>query len=111
MPPSSADPQTVQLIRRLALKPDAVWPAPQVVSDLMAYNLTMDDICDALVDWIDKNERIKPTVIKNIPSRVGQPAFEMKPRISSSIWYIKVVIDDVGTADEKMAMLSAHVDH
>jgi hypothetical protein len=111
MPPSSADPQTLQLIRRLALQPDAVWAAPQVVSDLMAHNLTMDDVCDAIVDWIDKNERVKPTVIKNIPSRVGQPAYEMKPKIAGMTWYVKVAVDDPGTAQERMAMLSAHVDH
>jgi hypothetical protein len=70
-----ADPQTVQLIRRLALKPDVVWPAPQVVSDLMAYNLTMDDICDAIVDWIDNNERIKPDPDQELPQPRGTVGF------------------------------------
>ena len=108
---SSADAQTIAAIRRLSLNLDAIWVSPQVVSDLMAHNLTLDDICDAMIDWIDKGERVKPTVIKNIPSRIGQPAYEMKPRIAESIWYIKVVIDNPGTAEEQLCMLSAHVDH
>jgi hypothetical protein len=108
---SNADAQSIAMIRRLALKPDAIWVAPTVVYDLMGYNLTIDYICDAMIEWLDEGERVKPTVIKNIPGRIGQPAFEMKPRIDGRIWYIKVAIDDPGGVDERMAMLSAHVDH
>jgi hypothetical protein len=107
----NADAQSIAMIRRLALKPDAIWPSSQVVSDLMAYNLTIDDICDAMIEWLDEGERVKPTVIKSISGRVGQPAFEMKPRIDGRLWYIKIAIDDPGGTDERMALLSAHVDH
>jgi hypothetical protein len=54
---------------------------------------------------------VKPTVIKNIPSWVGQAAYQMKPKIAAMTWYVKVAVDDPGTSQEQMAMLSAHVDH
>lgn len=107
---SSADEATIKLIRDLATRPEAVATSRQVQSDLMAHNLTVEDICDAIVDWIDASERVKPTVIKNIPARKGQPAYEMKPRINNRLFYIKVVIDGNAGA-ERMTLLSAHPDH
>ena len=108
---SSADEVTIRLIRDLATRPDAVWTSRQVQSDLMAHHLTVDDICDAIVDWIGAGERVKPTVIKNIPARKGQPAYEMKPRINNLLYYIKVVIDGCELDGWRMVLLSAHPDH
>ncbi|RMF01043.1 MAG: hypothetical protein D6773_10590 [Alphaproteobacteria bacterium] len=107
---SSADEGTIRRIRDLATRPEAVASSRQVQSDLMAHHLTVEDICDAIGDWIDASERVKPTVIRNISARQGQPAYEMKPRINGWLYYIKVVIDgDAGA--ERMTLLSAHPDH
>jgi len=42
---------------------------------------------------------------------VGQPAFEMKPRINGTLFYLKATLCDLGEPDEYMLILSAHPDH
>lgn len=111
MVPSNADSDTIALLRQLAEAPRAVRPSPQTQSDLMAHALKVKDICQAIVDWIDAGERVKPTVLHSFAGRVGQAAYEMKPRINGVLFYIKVTIDDRGGPEECLALLSAHPDH
>ena len=108
---SNADPQTVALIRQLAANGQFTFISNQAQSDMMAHNVKLTDVADAIVDWIDAGERVKETVIHTIPGRTGDPAYEMKPRINGVIWYLKVAIDDRGGSDEGLALLSSHPDH
>ena len=54
---------------------------------------------------------MKPTVLHTIPQFQGMPAYEMKPRINSILFYIKVMLQEVGSSDERMLLLSVHPDH
>jgi hypothetical protein len=78
---------------------------------MMAHNLTTADVCDAIIDWIDAGERVKPTVLHSFAGRVGQTAYEMTPRIENKRFYIKAAIDEPDTAEERMAVLSVHMPH
>ena len=88
---SVANTAIVQAIRRLALAGDNVVVTRTSASDLLARMLTVDDICAAIVDWIDMGERVKPTVPHSLPGLQGEPAYEMKPRIDGIVFYLKVV--------------------
>ena len=111
MPASRAEAAMVGAIRVLALAPDNVWVSHQAQSDLMAHGLTVGDVCAAIVGWIDAGFRVKPTTIKNIPARIGQAAYEMKPRLNDMVFYVKVVVEDADTESPRLSLLSAHPDH
>lgn len=107
---SQADPETIALIRRLAAAAGSVRPTKGAQYELLAYRLRGADVCDAIVNWIDAGERVKPTALHSIPGRIGQAAYEMKPRFDGRRFYIKVVIDDRGGAQECLVLLSVHPD-
>jgi hypothetical protein len=109
--PTSADPAIVKEIRRLASDPTRVLPFGTAKWDMLAYGLTTDDVCGTIIEWIDAGERVKPTVIKKIPQFQGMPAYEMKPRIDSILFYIKVMLQEVGSSGERMLLISVHPDH
>src|SRR5262245_39853115 len=111
MASSNADSQTIALIRQLAADEGFAFISNQAMSDLMAHKLRQGDVADAIVDWIDAGERVKPTAIHSIPGREGDPAHEMKPKINGIVWYLKVAIDDRGGRNQGLALLSAHPDH
>ncbi len=111
MAPSSADQDTIALIRRLACCPEGVWTSAQVRSDMRAHNLRLDGVCEVIVEWIDAGERVKPTVLHSFAGRAGQPAWEMKPRINDDLFYVKVTVDDRGGPSESLGILSCHPDH
>lgn len=108
---ATADPTIVREIRRLALIPDEVIVTDTASSDLLARRLSVDDICSAIVDWIDAGERIKPTILHSFPGLVGEPAFEMKPRIDGVRFYLKVTLIERHSPGEYLLLISAHPDH
>ena len=108
---SDADSTTRSLIRQLAEENRFTCISNQAQSDLMAHKLKTGDVADAMVNWIDAGERVKPTVIHSFPGRQGDPAYEMKPKIDGVIWYVKVSIDNRGESDQGLALFSAHPDH
>jgi hypothetical protein len=108
----SADPQIVQEIRRLASDPSHVRVFLRAAQwDMMAQGLTITDVCDRIVEYIDAGERVKPTVLRDIPELKGIPAYEMKPRINNVLFYIKVTLLEVGAPGERMLLISVHPDH
>lgn len=107
----SADPQIVQLIRQLALFPDDVETSKTVTGDLVARNLTVNEICEAIVDWIDAGERVKPTKLHSFPGLQGKWAYEMKPRIDGRLFYLKVTLMKRLPSEEYLLLISAHPDH
>lgn len=111
MASSQADSDTIAILRRLAEVPESVRRARQVQSDLVARGLQVGDVCQAIVDWIDAEGRVKPVTLHSFGGRVGQAAWEMKPRINGVLFYVKVTIDDRGGPEECLALLSAHPDH
>lgn len=111
MPASSADSDTIALIRRLAAATAFGLVSRQARSDMTAYNLRREDVGDGIVEAIDAGERVKPVTIHSFPGREGTQGYEIKPKINGVTWYTKVCIDHRGEAGECMALLSAHVDH
>lgn len=111
MAAKSADPREIQAIRRLALDPTKVVVAKQVQYDLLAHHLTKEDICDEIVAWIDTGGRVKPTTLHSYAGLVGLPAYEMKPQISNTLFYLKVTLIQLTRPGEHMLLLSAHPDH
>jgi hypothetical protein len=107
----SADEATTKRLRTLATDPDRVLLSRQAASDLMAWNLTKEDVCDAIVDWIDAGERVKAVVLHSFRGRQGELAFEMKPRLCNRLFYIKVTIFTPPEKEEAMLVISAHPDH
>jgi len=77
--------------------------------DLMAAGLDTDDLCGQIVTWIDRGERVKTVTLKG--RHAGQAAFEMKPRINDSLFYVKVTLCELGERDEYLLVISAHPDH
>jgi len=107
----SADPKIVQEIRRLALDPTRVQTIKQATLDMLGQHLTVDDVCDTIIEWIDAGERVKPTTIHSFPGLQGQMAYEMKPRMNGVLFYIKVALVELGNSDERMLLMSVHPDH
>jgi hypothetical protein len=106
---NSANPGELADMRRLASDPTKVRVTKTVEYDLLAHHLTKEDICDEIVAWIDGGQHVKKVTLRG--QHAGQPAFEMKPRINGTLFYLKVTLCDLGESDEYMLILSAHPDH
>ena len=110
MSPSQASPEAVGSIRAFAkggqavVGRDAKW-------GLMSWSLTTADICAAIVAHIDAGERVKPTTIHSFPGHVGEPAYEMKPRIDGVLFYVKVRIIELEDAQRQLLVMSVHPDN
>ena len=105
----TADAEIVAKIRLLASDPTKVQAVHSgVVCSLLTHDLTIDDVCDKIVQWIDAGERVKPTILHSISGKIGQPAYEMKPRINGTLFYLKVTLEKQDDSDEYMLLLSAH---
>ena len=109
MAAQSADANERAAIRRFAADSSSVRVTRTTQYDLLAHGLTKNEICGAIVAWIDAGERIKKVVLRG--QHAGLPAFEMKPRISNTLYYLKVTLGGVGVPDEYMLLISAHPDH
>lgn len=111
MTENKATEHEVQEIRRLASDPTLVKTTTTVAFDLLAHNLTKSDVCDEIVAWIDRGERVKPTTLHTVPGLIGQRAFEMKPRINDRLFYIKVTFQQSQKTGELLLILSSHPNH
>ena len=111
MAAKKADAGTLGEIRRLAAAPRKVRVTKTAQFDLMAHRLTKADVCDEIIAWIDRNEPVKEVVLHSFPGLIGQPAYEIKPRMRNTLFYIKVTLVGLGTPGEYMLVVSAHPDH
>ena len=109
MAAQSADANERAAIRRFAADPSLVRVTRTAQYDLLGHELTTDDICQEIVAWIDGGHRVKKVVLRG--QHAGAPAFEMKPRIDGTLFYLKVALCDVESSDEYMLLISAHPDH
>lgn len=99
------------MIPDLASHPESVLTTTRVEYAFMGRNLTKADICDEIIALIDAGERVKGTTLHSVPGMLGQRAFEMKPRINDSLYYIKVVLQIPQGSNKTMLILSAHPNH
>jgi hypothetical protein len=109
MADNSPDPTERAEIRRLACDPTRVLVTKTVEYDLLAQHLTKEDICDEIVTWIDRGDRVKKVILRG--QHAGQTAFEMKPTINSTLFYLKLTLCELGQPGEYMLLVSAHPDH
>lgn len=109
MAAQSADANEQATIRRLAAEPSRVRVTRTTQYDLLAHHLTKEEICDEIIAWIDGGKRIKKVVLRG--QNAGAPAFEMKPRINDSLFYLKVMLCDLDEPDQAMLLISAHPEH
>jgi hypothetical protein len=105
-----ADARTLGEISRLAADARRVQLSKTAQYHLMAHRLTKADVCDEIIDWIDKNKPVKEVVLHSFPNLVGQSAYEIKPRMKNILFYIKVTLVQLGQADEYMLIISTHPD-
>ena len=106
-----ADPSMAQAIKRLAGEPEAAAVSTSAYYDMMGASLTVEDVCDAIVDWIDQGKRVQEIVTKHAKGRIGKPAFVMKPRMLGTGYYVKVAVEDPGGKGERLTIVSAHPHH
>lgn len=109
MADNSPDARELADIRRLACDPSRVGLTRTAKYDLMGAGLTKDDLCEEIVAHIDREERVKKVTLRG--QHTGQAAYEMKPRINNSLFYLKLTLCDLGESGENMLVVSAHPDH
>ena len=109
MAAQSADANERAAIRRFAADPGRVRVTKTTQYDLLGRDLTTEDICREITSWIDGGQRIKKVILRG--QHAGAPAFEMKPRVDDTLFYLKVALCDLDSPDEYMLLISAHPDH
>lgn len=109
MAANSADPDERAEIRRLACDPTNVRVTKMAEYDLLAHRLTKKGVCAEIVAWIDTGNRVKKVTLRG--QHAGQPAFEMKPRISNTLFYLKFTLCELSQPCEYMLLISVHPDH
>jgi hypothetical protein len=109
MAAQSADDMERAAIRRFATEPALVRVTKTVQVDLLGCELTKEDVCEEIVAWIDSGQRVKKVILRG--QHEGTPAYEMKPRIHDTLFYLKVALCDLESRAEHMLLISAHPDH
>jgi hypothetical protein len=96
----------LQILCDLAKKSDRVIITERADWDSFNLNLTVHDICDAIVDWIDQGKKVIQDVTRKVPEHAGKQIFIFEPiTINKRRCYVKVTI-----ADEQLCLVivSAH---
>ena len=108
---SDADSQTRALIRSLASQPERVETDRHATGNMLAWQLSLEDVCDAICEWIDSGERVKPTVVKTHPKAlVGMAAYDLSPvQISSHRYYIRLTIYRPDQSQDTLLIVSVHL--
>ena len=108
---ADADTATRALILKLASDPAAVLADAHATSNMLAWNLTLDDVREAICDCIRNGERVKLTTVKTHPKALaGQPAYEVKQAIDGRRFYIRMAILQPGPGQEALLVVSVHPD-
>ena len=76
--------------------------------DLWAEDLTKEDVCDAICDWIDAGKPVQQITTQHVAEHEGEPAYVMVPEVSGAELYVKVTIIDRGEWQEKLLLISSH---
>lgn len=109
MADNSADSNELADIRRLACDIRRVELTVTAKYDLMGRGLSKEDVCQEVVAWIDRGDRVKRVTLRG--KHAGQPGYVMKPRINNEFLYIKLTLCALGGPGEYMLIISVHPDH
>lgn len=81
----------IQLIRKHSLDPDSIYISERAQNEIWHHGLTIYDVCDALIKWIDKGKVVKKDVTRNDPRHKGEAIYIFNPiRIFRKDYYVKV---------------------
>jgi hypothetical protein len=106
---TSADADERAEIRQLACNPTKVRATKTAEYDLLAHHLTKKGVCGEIVAWIDGGNRVKKVMLRG--QHAGQAAFEMKPRINNTLFYLRLTLCELSQPGEYMLLISVHPDH
>lgn len=106
-----ADLNTIQLIYKLAQKPEKVRSTNRAEWEMFSLNLTRKDICDAICNWIESGKTVVKDFTRRDPKNVGEPFYIMKPVVLRQGIYLKVGIYLDSKSGEYMLIISAHELH
>ena len=108
---ADADEITRSLILKLASDPTSVLADNHATGNMLAYNLTKEDIREAICKCIKSGEQVKLTTVKTYPkAQVGQPAYAVKQVIEKQRFYIRMTIFRPETSREALLVVSVHPD-
>ncbi|MBN1123366.1 MAG: hypothetical protein JXA82_00065 [Sedimentisphaerales bacterium] len=108
MAKKKADSKIVKLIYKLASDPSRVRSTQRAYYDMLAYNLTITGLCEAIQQWIDAGETVIEDVTQEAQSHIGKPIYIMKPRIEGQEIYLKLGIEKDPKTGEYMLIISSH---
>jgi len=108
MPKAQASDQEKQLLRALASDPGKVLATKRATYDLMAHDLTITDVCDALWQWIVDGQPVVRTTMHGQDS--GEPAYEIWPELAGRKFYCKFLVRGEPLLQQLMLVVSAHPD-
>ncbi len=83
---------------------------PHATGNMLAWGLSVEDVCDAICDWIDNGGRVKPTVVKKHPEALaGMVAYELaRVPILSRHYYVRLAVYQRGASVHTLLLISLH---
>jgi hypothetical protein len=108
MPKAQASERERQLLRALAADPAKASATKRATYDLMAHDLTVADVCDALWHWLVDGRPVTRTTMHGQDS--GEPAYEIWPELAGRRFYCKFLIRGEPILKQLMLVVSAHPD-
>jgi hypothetical protein len=108
MAKKKADSKIVQLIYRLAGDSSQVRTTERAYYDMLAYEITVEGVCEAIREWIETGNDIIEDITQISQSHIGKPIYIMKPKINKQNIYLKVGIGMNPKTREYMLVISAH---
>ncbi len=103
-----AGPEIIKTICELAARPNNVKLTARAEYDLLAEDLTKDDVCRSIITWIGANKDVVEIITIAVPEHLGEKAYVMKPTIAQKPFYVKVTILDYDTYREMLLIISSH---
>jgi hypothetical protein len=100
--------EIIKTICELAARPANVKLTSRAEYDLLAEDLTKDDVCHSIIIWIGANKDVVEIVTNDVPAHLGEKAYVMKPTIAQKPFYVKVTILDYDTYREMLLIISSH---
>lgn len=99
----------VRTLRELAAAPERVKATKTALYHLMAHDLNVADVCEALWRWIVDGRPVNRTSMHG--KDLGQPAFEIWPDLAGEKFYCKFLVEGNPLLRQVMLVVSAHPDY
>ncbi len=107
----NADSNTIDKLLQLASDSDSVRFDEHTTGTMLAWGLTKYGVLEAVIEEIESGERVKLTKVKKHPKgMVGQPAFEVTPKIDNKRFYVRMAVFEPTEGQEALLVISVHLD-